>query len=445
MSAGFRVEPVERVDGALSVPGDKSISHRALMLGAAAQGTTEVSGFLNGDDCLATRAALEALGVRIEDTDDGRLLIHGVGLSGFRAPSAALDLGNSGTAIRLLTGLLAGQAFATELTGDDSLRARPMERVAEPLRAMGATVITSDGKPPLRIGGGSSLHGIDHTLTVASAQVKSALLLAGLQAAGRTTVRSPGPSRDHTERMMLGMGVELEQDAGRHSVSLHGPAVLRAHRLDIPGDFSSAAFFLVAGCLGAFDGMLIRAVGVNPTRIGLLTALEAMGARIELRNPRHEGTEPVADVHVERSTLRGIDLPPEWVPLAIDELPILFVAAAAAVGETRVHGAGELRHKESDRIAAMARGLEALGADVRELPDGLIIRGGRLRGGRVDSLGDHRIAMAFAIASLIADAPIDIANTAQVATSFPDFIETARSSGLRIEGTVLEDDDGRRG
>jgi 3-phosphoshikimate 1-carboxyvinyltransferase len=435
VNATFRVQPVEHVGGELRVPGDKSISHRALMLGAVAQGTSEVSGFLASEDCRATRAAVEALGVRVEDTGDGRMQVHGVGLDGLCAPARPLDLGNSGTAIRLLTGLLAGQPFDTELTGDESLRTRPMERVAEPLRAMGAKIATTDGRAPIRLGRCTGLNGISYRLPVASAQVKSALLLAGLQARGRTILWSPGPSRDHTERMLLAMGVALEQDPAGQCVSLEGPATLKAMQIEVPGDFSSAAFFIVAACLGAVDGLVLRDVGVNPTRIGLMTALNAMGARIELRHMRRRGAEPVADIHVERSALHGIDLPPEWVPLAIDEFPILFVAAAAASGETCVRGAEELRHKESDRIAVMARGLAALGGDVRELPDGLIIRGGRLSGGKVDSCGDHRIAMSFAIASLIADGPIDIANTAQVATSFPGFIATANACGLRIEGS----------
>ncbi|HLF11067.1 MAG TPA: 3-phosphoshikimate 1-carboxyvinyltransferase, partial [Gammaproteobacteria bacterium] len=394
-----------------------------------------IHGFLQSDDCLATRAALETLGVPIRDVPGGALAIEGVGMRGLKAPEKILDFGNSGTAIRLMTGLLAGQAFDSELTGDASLRQRPMERVAAPLRTMGARIETTGGKPPLRIKGGNSLRGIDYTLPIASAQVKSALLLAALSASGRTTLRSPGPSRDHTERMLLSMGAPVEQDAVRHSVSLAGPATVHGAEIRVPADFSSAAFFMVAGCLAARAGLLIRNVGVNPTRIGLLTILRSMGARIELRAQRLVGAEPVADLYVEQSELHGIAVPEHLVPLAIDEFPILFIAAAGATGTTSVRGAEELRKKESDRLAVMASGLTALGARVQEEPGGLAVEGGGLHGGQVDSRGDHRIAMAFAVASLIADGPIEILNTAEVATSFPSFVEVATAAGLQIETT----------
>jgi 3-phosphoshikimate 1-carboxyvinyltransferase len=427
--------PARQVGGRITVPGDKSISHRALMLGAVADGPTTVHGFLASEDCLATQAALEAMGVEIVREAGGGLRIHGVGLQGLRRPRKILDLGNSGTAIRLLMGLLAGQPFDCELTGDASLRQRPMERVAAPLREMGARIETgAGGKPPVKIHGGARLHGIDYSLPMASAQVKSALLLAGLAAHGPTTVRSPGPSRDHTERMLETMGAKLYLAAQGHghSVTIEGPVTLRGVDIRIPADFSSAAFFLVAGCLGARDGLTIENVGVNPTRIGLLTILREMGAKIELRNERRVGAEPVADLHVERSELKGIVVPPELVPLAIDELPILFVAAAAAAGTTIVSGAEELRKKETDRIAVMARGLEALGIAVAETPDGARIAGGRMTAGTVDSCGDHRIAMSFAVASLGARGAIDIRNTAEVATSFPSFLEVAAAAGLTI-------------
>lgn len=406
------------------------------MLGAIAEGTTVVRGFLASEDCLATQAALEAMGVAIERQRDGVVRIEGVGPHGLRAPRDMLDLGNSGTAIRLLMGLLAGQAFDTKLTGDASLRQRPMERVATPLRQMGALIETSGGgKPPVAIRGGARLRGIDYELPMASAQVKSALLLAALSASGTTTVRSPGPSRDHTERMLESMGVELGRatDGARHTVTLAGPASLRGGEVLVPADFSSAAFFIIAGCLAAHDGLLIENVGINPTRTGLLTILREMGARIELRNERKLGAEPVADLWVERSDLRGIVVRPELVPLAIDEFPILFIAASAAEGETLVSGADELRKKETDRIAVMARALETVGVEVEERPDGARIVGGPLRGGTVDSRGDHRIAMSFAIASLRAEAPIEILNTAEVATSFPSFLEVARAAGLTID------------
>jgi len=430
----YLAQPADGIAGTINVPGDKSVSHRSLMLGAIAEGQTLVHGFLDGEDCLATRAALEALGVSIYKNALQPVRVNGVGLSGLRASAKVLDLGNSGTGIRLLTGLLAGQAFDSELTGDASLRQRPMERVAAPLRAMGARIETTDGKPPVRVLGGSTLSGIEYELPIASAQVKSAILLAGLYADGRTTVHSPGPSRDHTERMLQSMGVQLEtSERGRgHSVSLVGPATLRGREIGVPGDFSSAAFFIVAACLGEPDGLLIKNVGVNPTRTGLLTILREMGADIELESERRLGAEPVADLFVRQSELRGIDVPPELVPLAIDEFPILFVAAAGARGTTRVSGAEELRAKETDRLAVMAQGLAAVGIAVEEQPGGLSVTGGRIRGGTVDSRGDHRIAMSFAIASLLARAPIEILNTAEVATSFPTFLEAATDVGLRI-------------
>jgi 3-phosphoshikimate 1-carboxyvinyltransferase len=429
--------PTNRVGGRITVPGDKSISHRALMLGAVAEGKTVVRGFLASEDCLATQAALEAMGVSIERQRDGVVRIEGVGARGLRAPRRTLDLGNSGTAIRLLMGLLAGQTFDSRLTGDASLRQRPMERVAAPLRQMGARIATADGgRPPVSVSGGASLHGIDYTLPMASAQVKSALLLAGLYANGTTTVRSPGPSRDHTERMLESMGVRLEKSASGagHTVSLHGPSALRGGEVLVPADFSSAAFFIVAACLAARDGLTIENVGMNPTRTGLLTILREMGAKIELRNERNLGAEPVADLRVVQSELRGIVVAPELVPLAIDEFPILFIAAAAAEGETVVSGAEELRKKETDRIAVMARALQAVGVAVEERPDGARIVGGRIRGGAVDSRGDHRIAMSFAVASLRASGPIDISSTAEVATSFPSFLEVAATAGLDVRG-----------
>jgi 3-phosphoshikimate 1-carboxyvinyltransferase len=433
----FRAVPVKHIGGRITVAGDKSISHRSLMLGAIAAGTTTVHGFLASEDCIATQAALESMGVTIERSADGRVRIDGAGQRGLRAPRGVLDLGNSGTAIRLLMGLLAGQSFDSELTGDASLRQRPMERVAAPLRLMGARITTSSGgRPPVAIAGGARLRGIDYALPMASAQVKSALLLAALNAEGTTTVRSPGPSRDHTERMLESMGVRLGLSTvgAGHVVTLAGPARLRGFEIRVPADFSSAAFFLVAGCLGARDGLVVENVGVNSTRTGLLTILREMGAAIELRNQRSVGAEPVADIWVKQSELKGIAVPPELVPLAIDEFPILFVAAAAAAGETVVSGAEELRKKETDRIAVMARGLEALGVEVEERPDGARIVGGPLSGGTVDSRGDHRIAMSFAVASLKASSPIEILSTAEVATSFPNFLEVASAVGLQVSG-----------
>ena len=431
----FVAHPTREVGGELQVPGDKSISHRTALLSAVAEGTSTVKGFLPGDDCLATAAALRALGVDLA-VEDGALRVQGVGLNGLHPPGGALDLGNSGTGMRLLAGLLASQPFASELTGDASLRRRPMERIAKPLRAMGAKVETRSGTAPIRIAGRYPLQAIDYVLPVASAQLKSALLLAGLRARGRTAVRSPGRSRDHTERLLMSMGVAVESRLDE-IVSVRAPERLEPINTEIPGDFSSAAFFLVAGLLAAPRGLLIRNVGVNPTRSGLLGILEAMGGRVETRARRILGGEPVADLWVLRSDLRGIEVPPESVPLAIDEFPILFVAAACAEGTTVVRGAGELRHKESDRLGVMAAGLRRLGIDVVENTDGLVIEGGELHGGRLDAHGDHRIAMAFAIAGAAAREPIEILGTEQVSTSFPGFERIAAGCGVGVEARTV--------
>ncbi len=420
-------------EGDACVPGDKSVSHRAVMLGAIAEGTTEVRGFLNGDDCLATVAAFRQMGVRISSAGESMLSVEGVGPHGLSDPPADIDLGNSGTSIRLLTGLLAGQGITATLTGDSSLTARPMERVAEPLRRMGARIRTSDGRAPIRIDATSGLTGIDCELPVPSAQLKSAVLLAGLGAAGTTTVRSPGPSRDHTERMLSAFGVPVESDAEGQVVSLVGPAALSASRVEVPGDLSSAAFLIVAAAIGATGPVTLRRVGINPTRDGVLRVLDAMGARIDVVDRRDAGGEPVADLHVARSDLVGIDVPADWVPLAIDEVPVLCVAAAAASGTTRIVGAEELRHKETDRLSAMAAALSSVGIDVEEAADGLTIVGGPMRSGIVDAREDHRIAMSMAIAALAADGPIEIRDTDNVATSFPSFAETVRSLGLKVD------------
>jgi 3-phosphoshikimate 1-carboxyvinyltransferase len=431
----FEALPVRRVSGALDVPGDKSISHRAIMLSGIAEGTGEVSGFLASEDCLASLAAMRALGVRIEQPNPTHVVIHGVGLRGLSAAGHALDMGNAGTAIRLFTGLLAAQEFDSRLSGDESLMKRPMERVATPLRAMGADVRTHHGTAPVDIGGGHRLHGVEYLMPMASAQVKSAILLAGLYADGPTTVVAPAISRDHSERMLRSCGVRIDIDGLR--TTLFPPRRLLSQRLTVPGDFSSAAFFIVAGLLaGAGDGLLIRNVGLNPTRTGFLDILRAMGGDIEIHDARASGAEPVADLRVRASALRGIDVPAALVPLAIDEFPVLFVAAACATGTTRVTGAEELRVKESDRIAAMGAGLAALGVEHEVLPDGMRIAGRgsgtAFTGGEVDSCGDHRIAMSFSIASLRAAKPILIRDVANVATSFPGFVELARSVGLDV-------------
>jgi 3-phosphoshikimate 1-carboxyvinyltransferase len=427
----YRVAPVARVGGAVRVPGDKSISHRALMLGGIASGETRVSGFLESADCLATMAALRALGVQIAQPRGNEVIVMGAGEGGLHASATPLDMGNAGTAMRLSMGLLCGQRFPSTLVGDASLMQRPMERVARPLRLMGARIDTQNGRPPVILHGGTRLHGIDYTLPMASAQVKSALLLAGLQAEGATRVTEPAPTRDHTERMFSGFGVAVRR-AGA-TVELAGGQRLRGTDIRVPGDFSSAAFFIVAGCLAAADGLTVQGVGINPTRTGLLDMLRMMGARIEVAPRAAAGPEPLADITVQASALRGAVIPPELVPLAIDELPVLFIAAACAEGETVVTGAGELRVKESDRLAAMAEGLATLGVRCELLPDGIRIQGGRLGGGRINSHGDHRIAMSFAMASLRATDPIDIGDVANVATSFPGFPAAARAVGLRLD------------
>ena len=429
-SARYLLRPAQRVQGELSVPGDKSISHRALMLGGIAEGRSDIDGFLASEDCLATLSALRALGVRIERPSETRVQVYGAGSEGLRAAALALDMGNAGTAIRLFMGLLAGQRFDSALVGDASLMRRPMERVAQPLRAMGARIQTHEGRPPVQIRGGSALHAIDYTMPMASAQVKSAVLLAGLSAKGRTRVTEPAPTRDHTERMLAAFGVHVEREGS--TVSLVGGQPLTGTDIEVPADFSSAAFFLVAGALAAQEGLRLRNVGINPTRTGLLDMLQLMGARIAVHP--HAGTgEPIADLEVHASPLRGIEVPAHLVPLSIDEFPVFFIAAACAEGETVVRGAEELRVKESDRLAVMAEGLATLGVAHTLLPDGIRIRGGQgFGGGTVDSHGDHRIAMAFAVASLKASDPIRILDVANVATSFPGFVELAQSVGVRI-------------
>jgi 3-phosphoshikimate 1-carboxyvinyltransferase len=433
MIAKYRVGPGGTATGELTVPGDKSISHRALMLGGIARGVTDITGFLAGEDCLATLRALQALGVRIERPEDQHVIVHGVGPQGLRGASAPLDMGNAGTAMRLSMGLLAPQNFDSTLIGDESLMRRPMERVATPLRLMGANIQTQSGRPPVEIRGGTRMSAIDYALPVASAQVKSAVLLAGLQASGCTRVTEPAPTRDHTERMLRAFGVNVVQQGA--TASIEGGQTLNGTQIVVPADFSSAAFFLVAGCLAAEKPLLLRNVGINPTRTGLLELLLQMGADIKVHaHPDGTNAEPIADLEVRKSRLKGIQVPESLVPLSIDEFPVFFVAAACAEGETLVRGAEELRVKETDRLAAMADGLTVLGVQNHLYPDGLWIRGGDgFKGGTVDSRGDHRIAMAFAVASLRAREEIEILDIANVATSFPGFVQIARAAGLRIE------------
>jgi 3-phosphoshikimate 1-carboxyvinyltransferase len=427
----FRVEPGGRLSGRVRVPGDKSVSHRSIMLGALADGTTEIDGFLQGEDSLATLRAFRAMGVRIEGPEAGRVVIHGVGRAGLRQPEDDLYLGNSGTSMRLMAGLLAGQPFDTVLTGDASLSRRPMRRITEPLAQMGARIETTDaGTAPLRIKGGSALHGVDYRMSVASAQVKSSLLLAGLYAQGRTCVTEPAPTRDHTERMLAGFGYPVERRGPTACVK--GGGHLKATAVAVPADISSAAFFLVGASIAPQSDILLEQVGVNPTRTGVIDILRLMGADIELLNPRQAGGEPVADIRVRSAPLRGIRVPEHLVPLAIDECPALFVAAACAGGQTRLSGAAELRVKESDRIQVMADGLQTLGIAAVPTADGMVIEGGSPGGGSVDSHGDHRIAMAFAMAALRARAPLAIRDCANVDTSFPDFAGLAAAAGLGI-------------
>ena len=430
-SSKFIVAPGGKLTGRIRVPGDKSISHRSIMLGSLAEGVTEVSGFLEGEDNLATLEAFRSMGVTIEGPHAGRVSIHGVGLHGLKQPVQDLYVGNSGTSIRLLSGLLAAQNFDSTLTGDASLSGRPMRRVTEPLAAMGARVETTDaGTPPLRIQANPGLKGIDYEMPVASAQVKSCLLLAGLYAEGKTCVTEPAPTRDHTERMLQGFGYPVERRGNKICVSSGG--TLTATQIDVPADISSSAFFLVGASIAAGSDLWLEHVGINPTRIGVINILRQMGALIELSNERTVGGEPVADIHVQGTQLHGIRIPEDQVPLAIDEFPALFVAAACAEGETVLTGARELRVKESDRIQVMADGLQTLGIDAQPTEDGMVLQGGTLGSGTVHSHGDHRIAMAFVMAALRAQGPIEIEDCANVKTSFPNFVSLAGQAGLTL-------------
>lgn len=428
----FSIDAGGYLSGKLRVPGDKSISHRAIMLGSLAVGTSKVSGFLEGEDSLSTLAAFRRMGVHIEGPDNGCLAIRGVGTDGLKAPDGPLYLGNSGTSMRLLAGLMSGQPFPVTLTGDASLSSRPMRRITEPLARMGIHIETSaEGTAPLRIDlRNRRLTGISYEMPVASAQVKSCLLLAGLYAEGETCVIEPVPTRDHTERMLRSFGYEVRRDGSR--ICLTGGGVLQATDLDIPADISSAAFFLVGATIAEDSDLLLEHVGINPTRDGIISILRLMGADIEVLNRRSVGGEPVADLHVRSAKLRGVTIPPDQVPLAIDEFPVLFVAAACAEGETLLTGAEELRFKESDRIQVMAAGLRSLGVDARPTVDGMVIRGGPINGGRVKSHGDHRIAMAFAMAALRASDTVVVEDCDNVNTSFPGFVDLAVAAGLSI-------------
>lgn len=427
----FIAQPGGSVNGRIRVPGDKSISHRSIMLGSLAEGTTEVQGFLEGEDALATIQAFRDMGVVIEGPQDGRVTVHGVGLHGLQAPPGPIYLGNSGTSMRLLAGLLAAQAFDTTLSGDASLSKRPMNRVANPLREMGAVIETAaEGRPPLTIRGGQKLIGMRYAMPMASAQVKSCLLLAGLYAEGQTSVIEPAPTRDHTERMLRGFGYPVNVDGNTSAVTPGHK--LTATQIEVPADISSAAFFLVAASIAEGSDLLLEHVGINPTRTGIIDILKLMGADITLENQKEVGGEPVADLRVRSAKLKGIEIPEALVPLAIDEFPVLFIAAACAEGRTVLRGAEELRVKESDRIQVMADGLQTLGVKVEPTPDGIIIDGGPMGGGEVWAHGDHRIAMSFSVASLRATAPIRIHDCANVATSFPNFLGLAGQTGIRV-------------
>jgi 3-phosphoshikimate 1-carboxyvinyltransferase len=423
--------PAGPLHGEFRVPGDKSISHRAIMLAALADGTSRIRGFLEGEDTRATAAVFAQMSVRMEAPQASERIVHGVGLDGLRAPAEQLDCGNAGTGMRLLAGLLTGQTFDSTLVGDESLSKRPMYRVTGPLGAMGARIEAAPGgRPPLRIHAKKELRGIEYQPPIASAQVKSAILLAGLYAQGETQVREPHPTRDYTERMLAAFDWPIEFAQGW--AKLTGGHRLQATDVVVPADFSSAAFFLVAATIVAGSELILREVGINPRRTGLLSALRLMGADIHETNPRELGGEAVADLVVRHAPLHGIEVPLELVPDMIDEFPALFVAASAARGTTRICGAAELRVKESDRIAVMAKGLRALGIQVEETPDGAVIEGGRFTSGEVDSSGDHRCAMSFAIAGLVARGDVRIGDCANVATSFPGFVELANRCGFRL-------------
>lgn len=423
-----------KLSGTLRVPGDKSMSHRSIMLGSLAEGTTHVTGFLTGEDCIATMNAFKQMGVKIDGPVNKEVTIYGVGIHGLNAPTKELDMGNSGTAMRLMTGLLAGQSFDSTLVGDSSLSTRPMNRITKPLKNMGGVILTEEnGRPPLRIKGGLKLKGIHYDMPMASAQVKSAVLLAGLYAEGESSVTEPGITRDHSERMLRGFGYDVKTNG--NSMSLVGGGKLTACDIDVPADISSAAFFMVGASIAEGSDLTLEHVGINPTRTGVIDILKLMGADITLSNQKEVGGEPVADIRIRSAQLKGIHVPEELVPLAIDEFPVLFVAAACAEGETVLTGAEELRVKESDRIQVMADGLNNCGIDAIATPDGIIIQAGQLASGEVDSHGDHRIAMAFSIAGLRTNGSIKIKDCANVNTSFPEFIKLASGVGLGISAS----------
>ena len=428
----FKASSCHSLNGSIKVPGDKSISHRSIMLGSIANGITNVSGFLEGEDSLATLRAFQQMGVQIERMGSN-ITIHGVGKHGLSAASEPLDLGNSGTSIRLMSGLLSAQSFNSQLCGDESLSKRPMARVIEPLSMMGALIDSYESKPPLFITGNQKLSAINYTLPVASAQIKSCLLLAGLYAEGETCIVENSTTRDHTERMLRGFGYPVKTSNGQ--VSLMGGGELHACDIEVPSDISSAAFFIVAASIAKEADITLNAVNINPTRTGILNILDLMGANITLTNERIAAGELVADIRVCSAKLRGIKIPQELIPLAIDEFPVIFIAASCATGETLLTGAKELRVKESDRIQVMADGLTILGIENEVFEDGIRIQGGEFsqQNSIIKSHQDHRISMSFAIASSRSEYEIKIEDVDNVQTSFPNFVELANKIGMNIK------------
>ena len=429
--ASFLTSKCGPLKGSIKVPGDKSISHRSIMLGSIATGITKVSGFLEGEDSLATLNSFKEMGVEIE-RQGSNVTINGVGMHGLREPAKPLNLGNSGTSIRLMSGLLSAQSFNSVLCGDESLSKRPMARVIDPLRKMGADISGSESKPPLMIKGGKKLSSLEYKLPVASAQIKSCLLLAGLYADGETHIIENGISRDHTERMLRGFGYKVTTSPGH--VSILGGGILKACDIEVPSDISSSAFFMVAASIAKEADITLLAVNVNPTRTGVIDILRLMGANIELSNERLEAGELIADIRVQSSNLKGIEIPEHLVPLAIDEFPVIFIAASCAQGETVLTGAKELRVKESDRIQVMANGLAALGIKNEVLDDGIKIIGGKFKEqvAPIKSHHDHRISMSFAVASVRSNFEIRIDGVDNVKTSFPNFVELTNSIGMNI-------------
>ncbi len=429
-NTGVALRAVKQLSGQYTVPGDKSISHRAIILGAIAKGPTTIKGFLRSEDCMATLNIMRALGVDITESAD-EILVQGVGLHGLKAANQPLDCGNAGTAMRLLAGLLSAQQFKSTLIGDESLSTRPMGRVIKPLTEMGAQIHATDNCAPLVFNPSTSINSIHYNSPIASAQVKSALLLAGLYADGVTTVTEPHKSRDHTETMLRGFGAELEVDG--LSVSLTGQPELHGQAIDVPADISSAAFFMVLGLCHPNADFVLSNVSINPTRDGVIKILQAMGGRLTLTNIRDQAGEPVADIRVQSSQLQGIEIPQHLIPSAIDEFPVLFIAAALASGQTVLTGADELRHKESDRITVMLIGLKTLGVTVKELPDGAIITGGKLHSGLVDGHGDHRVAMSFLLAGTLSQGQdIVVKGCHNIGTSFPEFFALVKSMGIPV-------------